>query len=184
MPAHADADTAASLRTQLTLFVAPPESAPLEALRHRLDPVQAALIPAHVTLCREDEIAALASDTLLDRVRRWPHGPLTLAFGAAQRFQGHGALLQGEQGLQPFQQLRQWLLADPAARVHHAHLTLAHPRNPRAAGNTDAALAAAPPALQLRFSQVALIQQTGAQPWRRLWQAPLGGQGGQGAEGR
>jgi hypothetical protein len=130
MPAHAD--DAASLRTQLTLFVQPPDSEHLEALRHRLDPVQAARIPAHVTLCREDEIAALAVDTLL---------------------------------------------ADPAARLHHAHLTLAHPRNPRAAGNNDPALAASPPALQLCFSQVALIQQTGAQPWRRLWQAPLRGQG-------
>jgi len=172
MPANA---AAASLRTQLTLFVPSPEREQLEALRHQLDPVQAALIAAHVTLCREDEIAALAADTLPDRVRRWPHGPLMLAFGAPQRFQGHGALLPGAQGLQAFQQLRQWLLADAAARVHHAHLTLAHPRNPRAPGNTDAALDAAPPALRLRLSQVALVQQAGAQPWRLPQQAPLGG---------
>lgn len=169
--------TGAQLRTQLTLFVPAPERAPLEALRQRLDPVQAALIPAHLTLCREDEIAAQDADDLIARIRTWPHGPLTLAFGAPQRFQGHGVLLPCVQGADVFQQLRRWLLADPTARQHHAHLTLAHPRNPRAAGNSDAALAGAPTSMHLLFMQVALIQQAGVQAWRVLWQWPLGGNG-------
>ncbi|MBT9489619.1 MAG: 2'-5' RNA ligase family protein [Rubrivivax sp.] len=154
-----------------------PGRAPLEVLRQRLDPAQAALIPAHVTLCREDELSALDVDALVTRIHTWPHGTLTLAFGAPQRFQGHGVLLPGVQGDDAFQRLRQWLLADPAARVHHAHLTLAHPRNPRAPGNTDAALAGVPTALRLGFAQVALVQQAGAEPWQVLWQAPLGGLG-------
>ena len=45
-------------RRQLTLFVPHAEAAPIEALRATLDPVQHALIAAHVTLCREDELAA------------------------------------------------------------------------------------------------------------------------------
>lgn len=170
----ADAYAAPAQRTQLTLFVAPPESAFLEVLRLQFDPVQAALIPAHVTLCREDEIMGLAADTLLKRAHRWAHGPLALEFGAPQRFQDHGVLLPGVQGGDAFQHLRQWLLADTAARVHHAHLTLAHPRNPRAPGNTDATLASAPTAFLLHFAQVALIQQAGPEPWQVLWQAALG----------
>ena len=44
-------------RTQLSLFVPPAQSAQIETLRRLLDPIQAKLIPAHITLCREDELA-------------------------------------------------------------------------------------------------------------------------------
>ena len=146
----------------------------------RLDPIQAALIPAHVTLCREDEIDHLDPDTLYRQIQTWQHGPLQLAFGPPQRFNGHGLLLPCTQGSAPFQGLRQWLLRNPQAREHHAHLTLAHPRNPQAPGNTDTTLATCPPALQLEFATVALIQQHGAAPWVVLWEEELGGRAGVG----
>jgi hypothetical protein len=60
-----------------------------------------------------------------------------------------------------------------AAWTHGAHLTLAHPRNPRAVGNTEAALAACPPALQIQFTTVALIEQHGAAPWTVLQESLL-----------
>lgn len=44
-----------SLREQLSLYVPPPIAAILEGVRRVVDPVQAALIRAHVTLCRESE---------------------------------------------------------------------------------------------------------------------------------
>lgn len=164
-------------RRQLTLFVGPPWRTRLEAFRLALDPVQASLIAAHVTLCREDEIGQQDPAAIFRRVAAWSHGPLDLSFGSPRRINGHGVLLPCEQGSGQFQRLRRWLLQDPDAREHGAHLTLAHPRNARAPGNTDAALAAVPAELQLQFSTVALIEQHGAAPWRVLHEATLGSHG-------
>ncbi len=161
-------------RRQLTLFVSPPWGPRLDAVRRVLDPVQAALIAAHVTLCREDEVEGLESSVLFRRVRSWAAGPIDLNFGRPTRFQDHGVLLPCEQGLGEFQRLRQWLLQDLKAREHGAHITLAHPRNPRAAGNSEGAMDACPQALELRFATVALIEQEASAPWRLIHEAALG----------
>lgn len=160
-------------RRQLTLFVAEPWKARLNALRATLDPVQASLISAHVTLCREDEIERLDASDLLERVESWEHGPLTLRFDQPARFGGHGALLPCRHGSDRFQRLRQWLLHDQSAREHEPHLTLAHPRNPRSAANTDAVLASCPRELELRFASVALIEQVHPEPWRVIEESVL-----------
>lgn len=160
-------------RRQLTLFVTGAWAPGLDKLRRVLDPVQAALIAAHVTLCREDEIASSTPDDLFRRLASWSAGPLTLVFGRPVRFNGHGVLLPCEQGCADFQRLRQWLLQPQTAREHAAHITLAHPRNPRSAGNTDAALAACPDLPSLQFGTLALIEQQGAGAWTRLAEARL-----------
>lgn len=147
----------------------------MEAIRLALDPVQAALIPAHVTLCREDEIERLDPSSIFSKVEMWAHGPIDLSFGQPRYFNGHGVLLPCEQGSGQFHALRRWLLRDSSAREHQAHLTLAHPRNPKTIGNTAAALAACPQALELRFASVALIEQHGAGPWNTLRESALGG---------
>jgi hypothetical protein len=152
-----------SLRRQLTLFV-PEGSAPwVEPLRQELDPVQRALIAAHVTLCREDEIVDLGVTVLRDRLAQAT--PLVLSFGPAQRFGGHGVLLPCIEGTTAFQQLRVQALGTRAIREPEPHLTLAHPRNARAPGNEDWRLAAIPVPLRLEFHEVALIEQRGAHPW-------------------
>ena len=140
-----------------------------------MDPIQAALIAAHVTLCREDEIQQLDPTAVFSRVVAWARGPLHLAFGGPRVFNGHGVLLPCEHGSVEFQLLRQWILQDQCARDHVAHLTLAHPRNPKAAGNTATTLAAFPHALALQFPAVALIEQYGSAKWRILQEATLGG---------
>ena len=66
-------------RNQLTRFAPMPDPEALEATRMLLDPVQASLIAAHVTL----------------------------RFGAAETFSGHGILLPSVAGEQEFQALRQ-----------------------------------------------------------------------------
>ena len=116
-------------RRQLTLFVAEPWRSRLNRFRQSLDPVQASLIAAHVTLAREDEIELLDLASLLERAASWSHGPINLSFGQPKRFFEHGVLLPCEQGQEQFLQLRRWLLQDQEARAHEAHLTLAHPRN-------------------------------------------------------
>ena len=160
-------------RRQLTLFVAEPWRSRLNGFRQTLDPVQASLISAHVTLAREDEIGLLDPQSLFKRVASWSHGPISLAFGQPQRFFEHGVLLPCEQGQERFLQLRQWLLQDQGARAHEAHLTLAHPRNPRSLGNTEVALSALPRSIQLQFASVSLIEQIGTSPWRVLQESNL-----------
>jgi 2'-5' RNA ligase len=166
--------TALTRRQQLTLFVPEPWRSRLDALRERLDPVQASLISAHVTLCREDEIDALDAQAIFERVESWPHGPVTLQFAEPVHFGGHGVLLPCHAGAAQFHRLRQWLLGDPNVRVHDAHLTLAHPRNARAVGNTDTALASCPSSLELHLPRVALIEQHGAERWRVVHERVLG----------
>ena len=166
---------APSIRRQLTLFVPGPWASRLEALRRALDPVQASLIGAHVTLCREDEIEGSSPSALFHRVESWAAGPIRMTFGQPARFDGHGVLLPCEHGSPEFNRLRQWVLQGQYSREHRAHITLAHPRNPRSAGNTDTALAACPSALELQFEVVALIEQHGSGPWRLLQEGTLGG---------
>lgn len=45
-----------TVRRQATLYLPSPCSVAVEAVRSRYNPVQAELIAAHVTLCREDEV--------------------------------------------------------------------------------------------------------------------------------
>ncbi len=161
-------------RRQLTLFVPSPQSAILDALRETLDPIQAGLIPAHVTLCREDEFADAEEDALFHRVRTWRDRSLGLTFGPPRRFLGHGVLLPCDGGADVFGELRRWILPARLLRDPEAHLTLAHPRNPRAPGNTDLAVSACPRALRVEFPSVALIEQHGSGPWVTLRSEPLG----------
>lgn len=161
-------------RTQVTLFVPPPHAGPLDALRGVLDPVQAVLIAAHVTLCRDDEVDGLDPVALSRAVAAWPHGHLQLEFGPPRRFGGHGVMLPCVGGNAWFQALRCWVLQDAGARVHDPHLTLAHPRNPRSADNTDDAMACCPHALSVTFGIVSLVEQDASAPWRTCREAPLG----------
>lgn len=168
-------EPAPPVRQQLTLFVEAPWRSRLNAYRQGLDPVQAALISAHVTLCREDELDVVSLTGWVERATAWRAGPMSLRFGSATRFGGHGVLLPCEDGQASFQALRQWMLDPLDAREHAAHLTLAHPRNPRAIGNTEEAVQALPTGLALRLASVSLIRQHGEGPWRVVQEAPLGG---------
>ncbi len=160
-------------RRQLTLFVPPADALLLEAVREQLDPVQHRLIPAHVTLCRENELEAPAEATLRDRLVHLDAPPLTLTFGAAVPFSGHGVMMRCLAGDADFHALRALLLDDTALRCHEPHLTLAHPRNPRSSHNEPASYATLPSALQITFTSICVIEQTGQEPWQVLGTYPL-----------
>lgn len=74
MQAPADAFANGPLRSQLSLFVPPiiggDTRVDIEAIRCIVDPVQHRLIPAHVTLCREDELTGIV---LADCAARLDH---------------------------------------------------------------------------------------------------------------
>jgi 2'-5' RNA ligase len=154
-------------RFQLSLFVPPPLAQTLEELRGRLDPVQFHLIPAHVTLCREDEL----DDTILARLMSGPRafetGPVTLGFGLPESFHVHGILLPCTAGEEGYHSLRQWILGDRAVNRPQPHITLAHPRNPKTPANTGpSSVVGLSSEIRITFTSVSLIRQDGSAPWR------------------
>ena len=157
-----------TLRTQLCLYVPDAQASALESVRRVVDPVQSRLIPAHVTLCREDELALVEPAALATRLAALPAWPLTLEFGKAEAFHEHGILLPCIGGEREFRVLREHLLGSRAIRRHAPHITLAHPRNPKAAGNCLANASVLPDALAITFTRIRRIQQQGAAPWQVL----------------
>jgi hypothetical protein len=128
-----------------------------------------------VTLCREDGLMHLSVLELGRRLARAAPGPLTLVFGPPTRFEGHGILLPCIDVAVGFQNLRLTILDTRANRAYEVHVTLAHPRNPRAPEDVAATYAVLPAALEFTFAAVALIEQRAAQPWVVRATLPLDG---------
>ena len=165
---------ALNTRTQLSLYVPQSLSAELEALRRLLDPIQAHLIPAHVTLCREHELANLAPAVIRSRLAAAEARHITLRFGRPESFHEHGILLPCIEGEAEFQELRWWLLGSREVRRQVPHITLAHPRNPRSPGNSLFTAGFLEGNLIITFACVRRIQQEGSEPWQVLEQYALG----------
>ncbi len=159
---------AVKTRTQLSLFVAPPHAEPLNALRRVLDPLQAALIPAHVTLCREDELAGISRAELRLRLGSSGVRAIGLSFGPPQSFHGHGVLLPAVGDQSGFEGLRRIALGQELVRSYAPHITLAHPRNPKDSGNTDANIRLAPAGLHVTFAEAVVIEQIDGGEWQVL----------------
>ncbi|MEO7793705.1 MAG: 2'-5' RNA ligase family protein, partial [Thermoanaerobaculia bacterium] len=149
-------------------FLVGETAAPVEAVRRVVDPVQYRLIPAHVTLCREEEVAALPEEEIEARLASGPARRLMLEFGSPEPFLGHGIRLKCVAGGTDYQRLRELVLGSKEIARPRPHITLAHPRNPPDAGNSLEIASKLPQRWQARFSWLHLIEQEGVQPWRRL----------------
>lgn len=160
------------VRHQLTLFLPELPVALVEPVRRVVDPVQASLIPAHVTLVREDEIPETCWQELCRNLQS-PDYSLILTFGQPERSVDHGILMPCKDGQTEFQRLRTRMFEHLADRLLCAHLTLAHPRNPQAPGNTLENTGALKNGITVRFEEVALIRQVGSDPWEVLQKVPL-----------
>ncbi len=159
-------------RRQLSLFVPPPVGARLDRLRALLDPVQHDLIPAHVTFCRDAEADGVSPDGLSDMLAAARIGPLSLTFGAAEAFGGHGVRLPCIAGADAFSAARARVLGD-TLRMEAPHITLAHPRNSRAPSNDLARARALETPLAVTFREVRLIERRDGAPWCVLATAAL-----------
>lgn len=159
-------------RTQLSLFVTGSTSAAIERVRRRLDPVQSALIAAHVTLCREDEFSGICVDEIARQLALQP--VLKLGFSGVSKVDGHGLLLRCVEGVGAYSQLRRSVIGVGASDAV-PHITLAHPRNPRVPGNDGDARDIEYP-IYISFNSVALIEQEAAlSPWQVRQRFQLGG---------
>jgi 2'-5' RNA ligase len=161
------------IRLQLSLYVAEPAARELEGLRAVLDPLQQSLIPAHVTLARDGDIDTRSGDNWRERVASLREAAPRLRFGPAEAFHEHGILLRCTEGADRFQALRVRMLG-PTALPLEPHITLAHPRNPRAPGNSLAtARERLPAGVELRFDSLNLIEQRDGGRWCVLARANL-----------
>jgi 2'-5' RNA ligase len=151
-------------RKQLSMYVPESVAKIIEIVRKTVDPIQSALIPAHITLCREDELED--NSKLHDRLSSISFKPLTLRFGRPEIFLDHGLLLNCIEVADEFCLLREYLLDSKSIRNQTPHITLAHPRNPKSYGNSLGATAALPDIITINFSTIYLIEQEASEPWR------------------
>jgi hypothetical protein len=93
---------------------------------------------------------------------------VTLQFGRPQPIHEHGILLPCVAGENGFIELRKHVLGTRSPSRLSPHITLAHPRNPKAAGNCLARARLLPEELSIMFTCIHLIEQTGTAPWRVL----------------
>lgn len=146
-------------RRQASLYL---EDMPhIEDLRQRFNPAQAKLIPAHVTLIREDEVEDWGD--VYRRLQALGDIALTLEFGSSIR-DGNLVYLPVVGGGDRFDELRAALLPG-TPRKHNPHLTLIHPRNGICTNEIFEEILDTVSAFEATFTTVSLIEQTDGGPW-------------------
>ena len=157
-----------SARIQLSLYVPEPHRRAIDVVRSKLDARQHALIPAHVTACREDEVPdwSLVSRRLqaLRRVR------VTLEFAEPVELPGGGVILPVSDGTDEFDALRRYVLGgfDGPVRIHRPHITLLHPRHAAGSGHVLGEVRSVTFPARIVFEQASIIEQIDGGLWRQL----------------
>jgi 2'-5' RNA ligase len=146
-------------RRQASLFL--PDQFQIESVRFRHNPAQARLIPAHVTLCREDEVADW--DAFRARLASLCPFEITLGFGVPVR-ENDFVYLPVCEGQDSFQEFRCAILAKDA-RKQTPHVTIIHPRNGSCTDQIFADISATISSFQYTFREVMLIEQEDDGVW-------------------
>ena len=156
-----------TIRRQATLYVPPPLDVAVESLRTQFNPIQAALIRAHVTLCREDEVCDW--NEIEDCLRAMAKIDVSLHFETPVR-DGNLVYLPSTGSTDSFDALRNSLLStgDSAARKHDPHVTLIHPQNGTCSKSDFDEISSQCKPFTISFSQVTLIEQVDGGSWRDL----------------
>jgi 2'-5' RNA ligase len=136
----------------------------IEDLRLRFNPIQARLIPAHVTLCREDEVADWRQ--LEERINLLMPIQVTIGFGGPFR-DGNLVMLPAVSGVEQFDQLREELIADGSKkpRKQSPHITIIHPRNGTCTDGVFEEIKTRMQPFEWTFKSINLIEQTDGGPW-------------------
>lgn len=161
-------------RIQLTLFVDEKQSAAIERIRQKFNPLQYRLIRAHVTLCREDEIESF--DNVLYNLTSQVLPKISICFGKVTRFsEGNGVLLPVNDNLHSFRTLRSQVLYGiiEAPRNHEPHITLMHPRNSICTDEIFQQIIKINLPTIITFGKVSLIEQVEQEPWKIIQEFDL-----------
>lgn len=150
-------------RRQLTLFV---ENQTIEEIRSKFNPEQHAIISAHVTLCREDELEDL--ENVIANIRALKiDKPIKILFNEVSRFEtGNGVLIPAASGNNDFYKLRSDILTSP--RNHSPHITLMHPRNSNCTDVIFEEIKSYNLPTVFYFHKISLIEQKDGRKWKVL----------------
>ena len=162
-------------RIQLTLFLPEPDAATIEAIRRQYNLEQVALIRAHITLCREDELEPI--ERVVANLATLRSDPVEVQFGPVVRFSdGQGVLIPAAGDNDAFQQLRKQVLRGvvDVPRRHEPHITLMHPRNSLCTDAIFAQIEQFALPRSIRLNRISLIEQEAGQPWKVLQELELG----------
>ncbi|MFO0940531.1 MAG: 2'-5' RNA ligase family protein [Pirellulales bacterium] len=136
----------------------------VEAMRWKFNPQQAQLIPAHVTLCREDEVDDW--QLLHERIEAIKDFELTLSFGEPKRDENF-VYLPIVDGDDRFHDLRRVLL-DKEPRRATPHVTIIHPRNGICDDQAFHEIRREITPFQFTFREIFRIQQFAGEGWIRF----------------
>jgi len=154
------------IRRQVTLFIGN-QAKVIEHIRAEFNPLQFHLIPAHVTLCRENEIEPLEKLIANLRSIKWSK-PLKIEFDQIERFaNGKGVLMPAKSHNPEFDKLREGVLKElnyPPGK-HQAHITLMHPRNSTCTDHIFEHLMQFKLPTELYFHKISLIGQRNDSKW-------------------
>lgn len=138
----------------------------MEAVREKFNPVQHALIPAHITLCREQELKAL--EKVLERLTHLAFPSFSLPLGKPTRFHdANGVYLPITGDLTPFYQLRNILLQGIVStpETPMPHVTLMHPRNSNCDDRIFDEICTYPFPGEITLDRISFITQLDGQAW-------------------
>jgi hypothetical protein len=165
-----------SKRIQLTLFVDDKDSEAIEQIRSTFNPLQYDLIKSHVTLCIENELAALEKVT--QNLLTLNHDCINIHFGEVARFSGgKGVLIPALGDNVRFQALRKLILKGiiEVPGNMDPHITLMHPRNSICTDDIFEQIQKAKLPNMIEFRKISLIQQENGDKWNVLKEFALRG---------
>jgi hypothetical protein len=147
-------------RRQASLYL--PDSTQIEFLRQLYNPTQARLIPAHVTLCREDEVTDWNS--FQERLESLVPFAIAIEFGPPIR-DDNLVFLPVRNGADEFHKLRRLLLMDDCRELT-PHVTIIHPRNGICTDEIFADICAQVSPFHVTIREVMLIEQEDGGIWK------------------
>lgn len=163
-----------NIRRQLTLFLSE-QYEEIEKIRAEFNPVQYALIAAHVTLCRENEIEKL--DQIINNINSISFTqPLEIEFEQAEKFDnGKGVFIAAKAGNPDFQKLRELILkgATEFNKNYLPHITLMHPRNSTCTDELFDEIKKHQLPSIIVFDTISLIEQIDGGRWSIIEQFPI-----------
>lgn len=155
-------------RKQLTLFVNEPNGN-IEKIRSQFNPKQYHLIPAHVTLCREDEIEPI--EITMERINSISiKKPIRIEFEKVERFaEGKGVYISAFSNYTEFKELRKLVLGQTKLKKEQVpHITLMHPRNSNCTNEIFEKICKFNLPTRLEFRKISLIEQHNGGIWNVL----------------
>lgn len=139
----------------------------IEKIRAQFNPIQYYLIPAHVTLCREDEIEPI--EKVIENIKSIARAePIRLEFDPPERFEnGKGVIIPAKKYNAGFSNLRKTILKglNEHPRNHLPHITLMHPRNSTCTNIIWSHIQKQVLPTELLFDKISLIEQHDGGPW-------------------